>query len=184
MNTHYYRLHLCRTFNSFYLFTLYILIFIVVIKEGKTIAKEEDTVYLEGYVQNHHSVKNFNWQKYRNGKFYHIDVHKSKYTGTTTNLPNSKLVLNDIDGQDGGEYRIEVQRTEGVDYSNVYGLMILPRDGKPNSITMKYFCILVQNKTSNIKQTCYMYKIESEVVTEELSLKSYAIDYAGLTDET
>lgn len=78
-------------------------------------------------------MKNLNWQKYHNGKFVTINIHNSKYEGTTTNTPNPNLVLNDIDLSDGGEYRIEVHRTKGIDYSNVCGIEILHRGGKPYS---------------------------------------------------
>lgn len=85
---------------------------------------------MKGHVQNYWSVKHVNWQKYNNGTFVTIDIRKSKYKGTTTNLQNPDLVLNGIDLRDGGEYRIEVQRTERVDYSNVFAITILDRGGK------------------------------------------------------
>lgn len=99
----------------------------VVIKEDKLTAKVGDTVLLKGHVQNHPSVKNLTWQKFHNGKFVPINIHKSKYEGTTTNTPNPNLVLNGTDLGDGGEYRIEVQRTNGIDYSNVCGIEIVHR---------------------------------------------------------
>lgn len=85
---------------------------------------------MKGHLQNHRSVQNINWQKYHNGTFVTIDIHKSKYKGTTTNLPNPELVLNGIDLRDGGEYRIEVQRNGRVHYSNVHAIAILDRGGK------------------------------------------------------
>lgn len=80
-------------------------------------------------------MKNLSWQKYHNGKFVPINIHKPKYEGTTTNIPNPNLVLNGIDLGDGGEYRIEVQTTKGIDYSNICGVEILHRGGKPNYIS-------------------------------------------------
>lgn len=61
-------------------------------------------------MQFHHSVKCLKWQNYFNGQFIDINIHKSKYRGTTTNLQNPKFVINDVDHEDEIDYRVEVQR--------------------------------------------------------------------------
>lgn len=81
---------------------------------------------MTGTVQFHHSVNYVKWQKYHNGQFVDINIHKSKYQGTTNNLQSPKLVINDVDQDDEIDYRLEVQRTNSTEYSNVQKIQILP----------------------------------------------------------
>lgn len=88
-----------------------------------------ETVYLRGIVQFHHSLKYIKWQKYHNMKFDDINIHLPKYEGTTNNLQNPMLVVNNIDLDDEAEYRIEVQRTESMEFSKVHRLFVLHEKG-------------------------------------------------------
>lgn len=104
---------------------------IVATIKGNTVAKCGETVHLEGFNQFFPSIKYLKWQKYINGKYFDIDIHKSKYQGTRNYLPKPMLVINDIELEDGGTYRIEFRRTTEVLYSNVHRIKILPKEGKP-----------------------------------------------------
>lgn len=84
------------------------------------------TISLTGTVQFHQSVKFLKWQKYYNGQFVDINIHKPKYQGTTNNLQNPELVINDVDQDDEIVYRLQVQRTNSTEYSNVQKVQILP----------------------------------------------------------
>lgn len=94
------------------------------------------TISLTGTVQFHHSVKCLKWQKYFKGQFIDINIHKSKYKGTTTNLQSPKLVINDVDQEDEIDYRLEVQRASSTEYSNVQKVQILP---SPAGMLFVYF---------------------------------------------
>lgn len=73
----------------------------------------------------HPSVKYLKWQKYHNGYFVDININKSKYQGSTKNLENSKLVINDVDQDDEADYRLEVHLAKSTQYSNVLNVKIL-----------------------------------------------------------
>lgn len=93
--------------------------------EGLGSVKTGATICLTGTVQFQHSVKCLKWQKYYNGQFVYINIHKSKYQGTTDNRQNPKLVINDVNQEDEIYYRLEVQRASSTEYSNVKKVQIL-----------------------------------------------------------
>lgn len=101
---------------------------------------------MTGILQFHHSVKCIKWQKYHNGQFVDINIHKSKYQGSTNNLQNPKIVINDVDQDDEVDYRLEVQRTISTEYSNVQKVQILPSPVK--GMLLVYFsCRNISMKT-------------------------------------
>lgn len=73
----------------------------------------------------HPSVKYLKWQKYHNSYFVDIDINKSKYQGSTKNLQNPKLVINDVDQDDEADYRLEVQLAKSSQHSNIRNVKIL-----------------------------------------------------------
>lgn len=90
-----------------------------------------ETVILEGLTEFHPSVIYLKWQKWLDGEYVDINIHKSKYKGTENSVRNPKLVLNDIDLEDGGYYRIKFKWIYREDYSSVHRLRIQPHKGKP-----------------------------------------------------
>lgn len=90
-----------------------------------------ETVILEGLTEFHPSVIYLKWQKKLDGEYVDINIHKLKYKGTENSVRNPKLVLNDIDLEDGGYYRIKFNWISGEDYSSVHRLRIQPHKGKP-----------------------------------------------------
>lgn len=106
------------------------LFFVAVNINGRTEAEEGETVILEGTVEFCPSIQYIKWQMWHNAKFIDVNMHKSKYYGTKNCLWNPKLVLNDVDQQDIGAYRIKVKSTTIEEYSNVHRIKILARNGK------------------------------------------------------
>lgn len=113
--------HTCNNHNSWFSE-----IHVQIQREGLENVTTVATICLTGTVQFHHSVKCLKWQKCYNGQFVYINIHESKYRGTTENLQNPKLVINDINKEDEIDYRLEVQRTSSKEYSNVEKVQILP----------------------------------------------------------
>lgn len=70
------------------------------------------------------------WQKYFNKTFVDINIHKTKYLGTTNVLQNPELVINDVDADDEVEYRLEVQLTNSKEYSNIGTIKMTGKRGK------------------------------------------------------
>lgn len=104
-------------------------LFVAVIN-GRTEAEVKETVILEGSIKFCPSVRYIIWQRRQFTKFIDINIHKSKYKGTKNCLQNPRLVLNDVDLDDVGDYRIKVKSTTSVVYSNVHRMKILPQKGK------------------------------------------------------
>lgn len=105
-------------------------LFVAVNINGRTEVEEGETVILEGTIELCPSIQYIKWQMWHNEKFIDVNMHKSKYNGTKNCLWNPKLVLNDVDQQDIGAYRIKVKSTTIEEYSNVHRIKILPRNGK------------------------------------------------------
>lgn len=99
-----------------------------------------ETVILEGSTKFRPSVIYLKWQKWLDGEYVDINIHKSKYKGSKNSLINPKLVLNDTDLEDGGYYRIKFKWTSSVDYSSVHRLRIQPHKGKANSCKIGILC--------------------------------------------
>lgn len=93
--------------------------------KGQETAQVGDTVCLNGNVEFHPSVKYLKWQKYHNGYFVDININKSKYQGSTKNLQNPRLVINDVDQDDEADYRLEVQLAKSSQHSNIRNVEIL-----------------------------------------------------------
>lgn len=106
-------------------------LFVVVLINGETKAKEDDTVILKGIIEFCPSIQYFKWQMRLNRKFIDVNINKSKYKGTKNCLWNPKLVINDVGLEDGCAYRIKVKLTTNNVYSDVHEIKILPRNGKP-----------------------------------------------------
>lgn len=106
-------------------------LFVAVNINGRTEAEEGETVILKGTVEFCPSIQYIKWQMWHYAKFIDVNIHKSKYNGTKICLWNPKLVLNDVDQEDIGAYRIKVKSTTNEEYSNVHRIKILPRNGKP-----------------------------------------------------
>lgn len=114
------------------MYTIFFSFFTVCIKR-ETFVKKGDSICLNGDVSFHPSIQFLKWQKYHNGKFVDINVHNSKYHGTTNILQNPKLVINDVDIDDEVDYRLEVQMNRKKEYSNVGNIIML-------SDASKLFC--------------------------------------------
>lgn len=93
--------------------------------KGQETAQVGHTLCLTGNVEFHPSVKYLKWQKYHNGYFVDININKSKYQGSTKNLQNPKLVINDVDQDDEADYRLEVQLAKSSQHSNIRNVKIL-----------------------------------------------------------
>lgn len=93
--------------------------------KGQETAQVGDTVCLTGNVDFHPSVKYLKWQKYHNGYFVDININKSKYQGSTKNMQNPRLVINDVDQDDEADYRLEVQLAKSSQHSNIRNVEIL-----------------------------------------------------------
>lgn len=106
-------------------------LFVAVNINGRTEAKEGETVILAGTIECCPSIQYFKWQMRHDGKFIDVNIHKSKYKGTKNCLWNPTLVLNDLGLEDGGAYRIKVKSTTKDVNSNVHRIKILPQNGKP-----------------------------------------------------
>lgn len=112
--------------------------------KGKAIAEVGETVILEGLTEFRPSVVHLKWQKYLDGEYVDIDIHKSKYQGTKNSIRSPKLVLNNLDLEDGGYYRIKFTCTSSVEYSSVHRLRIQPKEGKSsNRIEILIFVLLL-----------------------------------------
>lgn len=105
-------------------------LFIGVPIKGKTEVKVGETVHLEGLIQFCSSVRYLKWQKRHGENFIDINTQKPKYQGTRNYLPNPKLVINDIELEDGVEYRVKFQRISKTEYSKVHRIKTLPIEGK------------------------------------------------------
>lgn len=109
--------------------------------KGKTEVKVGETVHLEGLIQFCSSIRYLKWQKRHAENFIDINTQKPKYQGTRNYLPNPKLVINDIELEDGVEYRIRFQRISKTEFSKIHRIKTLPIEGK--------FCEIL-----NITYTC------------------------------
>lgn len=114
--------------------------------KGKAIAEVGETVILEGLTEFRPSVVHLKWQKYLDREYVDIDIHKSKYQGTKNSIRSPKLVLNNLDLEDGGYYRIKFTCTSSVEYSSVHRLRIQPKeetfftiDIQPDQINGRYY---------------------------------------------
>lgn len=94
-------------------------------RKGQETAQVGDTVCLTGNVDFHPSVKYLKWQKYHNGYFVDININKSKYQGSSKNMQNPRLVINDVDQDDEADYRLEVQLAKSSQHSNIRNVEIL-----------------------------------------------------------
>lgn len=108
---------------------------------------------------------------WHNAKFIDVNMHKSKYYGTKNCLWNPKLVLNDVDQQDMGAYRIKVKSTTIEEYSNVHRIKILARNEtidiqvQPDQRDGRYFVgedVIINARITNIsKILCKTWQKES-----------------------
>ena len=76
------------------------------------------------------SIKYLKWQKYQDGFFVDINIHKPKYAGSSNDLENPKLKINDTDEEDEVDYRLKVQLTNSINYSNVCKFKVTCLSGK------------------------------------------------------
>lgn len=105
-------------------------LFVAVIINGRTDAEEGETIIFEGTVEFCTSIQYVKWQMWHYSKFIDVNIHKSKYNGTKNCLWSPKLVLNNLDQEDKGAYRIKVKSTTNEVYSSVHRIKILPRNGE------------------------------------------------------
>ena len=75
-------------------------------------------------------MKYLKWQKYQNGVFVDINIHKPKYTGSSNDLQNPKLEIHEIDEEDDVDYRLKLELTNCTIYSNVCSFKIIYLSGK------------------------------------------------------
>lgn len=69
-------------------------------------------------------TKYLKWQKYINGEYVDINIHKPKYKGSTYDLRNPSLVIHNLEEEDEVEYRLEIFTKAGKAYSNVFSLKL------------------------------------------------------------
>lgn len=138
------KVHVEIVFFKYDVYLLYIItigLFIGVPIKGKTEVKVGETVHLEGLIEFCSSVRYLKWQKRHAGNFIDINTQKPKYQGTRNYLPNPKLVINDIELEDGVEYRVKFQRISKTEYSKVHRIKTLPIEGKPcENLNIIYTC--------------------------------------------
>lgn len=103
----------------------------------------KETVHLDGNVEFRTSMKNLKWQKYQNGKFVDIDIHKSKYSGSTNDLQKPKLIIHDVDTEDEVDYRLQVQLEKTTETSNSCSFKVMCHSGKLNIHTIDYRLSLI-----------------------------------------
>lgn len=85
---------------------------------------------LEGIVQFNKSIKYIKWQKYRNGEYVDINIHLSKYKGTTTSLQNPVLQIHEFDADDDVFYRLAVVMVHATKFSEHRKIILLPINGE------------------------------------------------------
>lgn len=98
--------------------------------EGPDCVQEKQTVQLKGTVQFCSSLKYLKWQKYQNGFFVDINIHKPKYAGSSNDLQNPKLKIHDMDKEDEVDYRLKVELKNSINYSNVCNFKVTYLSGK------------------------------------------------------
>ena len=116
--------------SVFYIQVIGITFFPDVWIEGPNCVHEKQTVQFKGNVRFSSSIKYLKWQKYQNGVYVDIIIHKSKYAGSSNGLQNPKLVIHDIDAEDEVDYRLKVQLRKSTIYSNVFSFNVTSLSGK------------------------------------------------------
>lgn len=85
---------------------------------------------LEGIVQFNKSIKYLKWQKYHNGEYVDINIHLSKYKGTTASLQYPVLQIHEFDVDDDVFYRLAVVMVRTTKYSEHRRIILLPMNGE------------------------------------------------------
>lgn len=85
---------------------------------------------LEGIVKFNKSIKYLKWQKYHNGEYVDINLHLSKYKGTTTSLQNPALQIHEFDVDDDVFYRLAVVMDHTTKYSEHQRIKLLRINGE------------------------------------------------------
>lgn len=100
---------------------------------------------LEGIVKFNKSIKYLKWQKYHNGEYFDINIHSSKYKGTTTSLHNPVLQIHEFDVDDDVLYRLAVVMFDRTKYSDHQRIRILHKPIKGEfANSVKYFVLSLQ----------------------------------------
>lgn len=111
--------------------------------EGTATISERATAHLKGKLNFHSSVKYLKWQKFYNGGYIDIDIHKPKYKGSSNALKDPNLVINNVDVEDEADYRLEVDTRRFPVYSNVWSLKVFHILGKVLNISLKVLATLI-----------------------------------------
>lgn len=98
--------------------------------KGRRYVKRGGKATLQGTLQFHQNIKYLKWQKHHNGQYVDIDIHSSKYNGTTNSLHGPTLNINDFDFNDEVLYRLKAEMTNTTKYSNPRGIRLL----KPSKV--------------------------------------------------
>lgn len=92
--------------------------------QGKRFVSKGGKATLEGTLQFHRNIKYIKWQKYHNREYVDINIHSSKYNGTTNSLHGPTLLINDFDASDEVLYRLKVEMTNTTKFSNPRGIRL------------------------------------------------------------
>lgn len=98
--------------------------------KGQKTVKQGQKAVLEGIVQFNKSIKYLKWQKYHNGEYVDINIHSSKYKGTTTFLQNPALQIHEFDVDDDVFYRLAVVMVHTTKFSEHRRIILLPINGE------------------------------------------------------
>lgn len=100
--------------------------------KGQKTVKQGQKAVLEGIVQFHKSIKYLKWQKYHNGEYFDINIHSSKFKGTTTSLQNPVLQIHEFDVDDDVPYRLVVVMVDRTKYSDHQRIRLIhkPTEGE------------------------------------------------------
>lgn len=100
--------------------------------KGKRYVKRGGKATLHGSLQFRQNIKYLKWQKHHNREYADIDIHSSKYNGTTNSLHGPTLHINDFDAGDEVLYRLKAEMTNTTKYSNPREIRLL----KPGELAL------------------------------------------------
>lgn len=107
-------------------------LFLGVRTKGQKTVKQGQKAVLEGIVQFNKSIKYLKWQKYHNGEYFDINIHSSKFKGTTTSLQSPVLQIHEFDVDDDVSYRLVVVMVDRTKYSDHQRIRLIhkPTEGE------------------------------------------------------
>lgn len=98
--------------------------------EGPDIVCKGTTALVKGNVKFCRTVRYIKWKKYQNNEFLDINIHKTKYNGSSNDLKNPVLRILDFDVDDEFEYVLEVDTGRYRVHSNACTLKVMDTSGE------------------------------------------------------